>query len=337
MFILLVPLSILLIALIYFQSKYLILIDTPHGQSHKSLYNKNTPLAGGIYLFFTIVISINLIQLDKYSILTSIFLFSILVLGIFSDLKRNFSPKLRLFLQFIIVFIFMLLLNLKINRTGVFFLDFFINNYLFNLFFTSLCITIVINGSNFCDGVNCNVIGYYLAIVSAILISKLSYPENFPNINFLVIVFLIFYVANIFQKSFLGDNGTYILSAFMSIYIINFINLNNNISPLLALNLLWYPAFENLFTIIRRLVANKKVQLADRSHLHILILEKISKKNNLIFSNSLTGIILNLIMFFGIYLSINFYNNGKTLILILLVNISLYIIGYYYFYLRRNN
>jgi len=337
MFILLVPLSILLIALIYFQSKYLILIDTPHGQSHKSLYNKNTPLAGGIYLFFTIVISINLIQIDKHSILTSIFLFSILVLGIFSDLKRNFSPKLRLFLQFIIVFIFMLLLNLKINRTGVFFLDFFINNYLFNLFFTSLCITIVINGSNFCDGVNCNVIGYYLAIVSAILISKLSYPENFLDINFLVIIFLIFYVANILQKSFLGDNGTYVLSAFMSIYIINFINLNNNISPLLALNLLWYPAFENLFTIIRRLVANKKVQLADRSHLHILILEKISKKNNLIFSNSLTGIILNLIMFFGIYLSINFYNNGKILIFILLVNISLYIIGYYYFYLRRNN
>ena len=75
MLILLVPLSILLIALIYFQSKYLILIDTPNGQSHKSLYNKNTPLAGGIYLFLTIVISINLIQLNKYSILTSSFLF----------------------------------------------------------------------------------------------------------------------------------------------------------------------------------------------------------------------------------------------------------------------
>ena len=105
----------------------------------------------------------------------------------------------------------------------------------------------------------------------------------------------------------------------------------------LALNLLWYPAFENLFTIIRRIVANKKVQIADRSHLHILILENISKKNNLTFSNSLTGIILNLIMFFGIFLSINFYNNGKVLILIVLINISLYIISYYYFYLRRNN
>lgn len=336
MFILLIPLSILLIALIYFQSKYLVLIDSPHGQSHKSLYNKNTPLAGGIYLFLTLVISINLIQIDKYSILLSTFLFSILVLGIFSDLKRNFSPKLRLFLQFVIIFFFILLLDLKINRTGVFFLDIFIDNNLFNLFFTSICITIVINGSNFCDGVNCNVIGYYLIVIISILVSKLSYPTNFPNINILIIIFLVFYFANIFQKTFLGDNGTYVVSAFMSIYVINFINLNNTISPLLALNLLWYPAFENLFTIIRRLVANKKVQLADRSHLHILILEKISKKQNSVFSNSVTGIILNLIMLIGTLISINFYNNGKILILILLINISLYTIAYYYF-LRRNN
>ena len=191
MFILLIPLSILLIALIYFQSKYLVLIDSPHGQSHKSLYNKNTPLAGGIYLFLTLVISINLIQIDKYSILLSTFLFSILVLGIFSDLKRNFSPKLRLFLQFVIIFFFILFLNLKINRTGVFFLDIFIDNNLFNLFFTSICITIVINGSNFCDGVNCNVIGYYLIVITSILVSKLSYPTNFPNINILIIIFLL--------------------------------------------------------------------------------------------------------------------------------------------------
>ena len=45
----------------------------------------------------------------------------------------------------------------------------------------------------------------------------------------------------------------------MSIYVIKFINFNSSISSLLALNLLWYPAFENLFTIIRRMFAKKKV------------------------------------------------------------------------------
>lgn len=56
---------------------------------------------------------------------------------------------------------------------------------------------------------------------------------------------------------FLGDNGVYVISVFMSIYIIQFTNLNNNVSSLIALNLLWYPAFENLFSIIRRIVTKK--------------------------------------------------------------------------------
>jgi len=337
MLILIFFISFLLIALIYFQSKYLVLIDTPHGQNHKSILNKNTPLSGGVYLFITITTYIHFVSYNKMTILLSIFIFLLLVLGIFSDLNRNFSPKLRLFLQFVIVLLFILLTDLKINKTGVFFLDYIIHNNLFNILFTSLCIVIVINGSNFCDGVNCNVTGYFLAVSLGILFTKLESPTYFPRLEIIIGIFFIFYIANLFQKTFLGDNGAYVISAFMSIYVINFINLNNNISPLLALNLLWYPAFENLFTIIRRLLANKKIQIADRAHLHVLILEKINDKNNLIFSNSITGIILNVIMFFGIYSSVNFYNNGKVLLLILLTNVILYVVSYYYFYVRKKN
>ena len=258
MFNLLLLITLFLVALIFFQSKFLLLIDTPNGQSHKSLYNKNTPLSGGIYLFVTIIAYINFQEFNAYSITISIFLSLLLILGIFSDIKINFSPKLRLLYQFIIVLIFILFLDLKINKTGVFFLEYFINNFLFNLLFTTICIIIVINGSNFCDGVNCNVIGYYLAVTFGIYISQLSTPENLPEAEMLIGIFIIFYFANLLQKSFLGDNGTYIISAFMSVYIISFINMNNSISPLLALNLLWYPAFENLFTIIRRLFHRKK-------------------------------------------------------------------------------
>ena len=337
MLILLFVASILLIALIYFQSKYLVLIDTPYGQNHKSILNKNTPLSGGVYLFISITTYIHFVSYNKITILLSLFIFLLLILGIFSDLKRNFSPKLRLFLQFIIVLLFILLTDLKINKTGVFFLDYIIHDNLFNLLFTSLCVIIVINGSNFCDGVNCNVTGYFLAVSLGILFTKLESPTYFPRLEIIISIFFVFYVANLFQKAFLGDNGTYVISAFMSIYVISFINLNHNISPLLALNLLWYPAFENLFTIIRRLVNDKEVQIADRAHLHTLILKKISDKNNLIFSNSITGIILNVIMFLGTFLSVNFYNNAKVLLLVLLMNIILYVISYYFFYVKKKN
>ena len=135
MFINFLYISAISITLIFIQSKYLFLVDTPKEQGHKSRYNKNTPLIGGIYMFITIATYMPYADYISYSLLTIIFLFSFLILGIFSDLKANFSPKLRLILQFMLVVFFIYLLDLKINRTGLFFLDYFINNFYFNIFF----------------------------------------------------------------------------------------------------------------------------------------------------------------------------------------------------------
>ena len=327
--------SAISITLIFIQSKYLFLVDTPKEQGHKSRYNKNTPLIGGVYMFITIATYMPYTDYISYSLLTIVFLFSFLILGIFSDLKADFSPKLRLILQFMLVVFFIYLLDLKINRTGLFFLDYFINNFYFNIFFSSICIIILINGSNFCDGVNCNVVGYYLIVILAIFFMDFLKPTNLPDLEIIIIILFVFYLINLFQKSFLGDNGTYVISLFMSIYVINYINLNDNISPLLALNLLWYPAFENLFTILRRLNNNRTVDMADGFHFHTLLLKKIFHlSKNFYLSNSLTGILINLFMFIGIFLSINYYNDAKVLMLILMINVLIYVL-FYFIYLSR--
>jgi len=336
MLIIFLYISIISLSLIFIQSKYFILVDTPSKQRHKSAYNKNTPLTGGVYLFITLTTYILHVGYSDHSFLIIAFLFSLLILGIFSDLKTSFSPKLRLLLQSILIFFFIYFLELKINKTDLFFLDYFINNSIFNLFFTSTCIIILINGSNFCDGVNCNVIGYYLIVALAIHFVDLPKSLDFPDIKTIIIIFFLFYLVNLFQKSFLGDNGVYVIAAFMAIYVINFINLNTTVSPILALNLLWYPAFENLFTIIRRLNANKTVDAADGLHFHTLLLKKIFYFNKkFILSNSITGILLNLYMFIGIFLSINYYNKEKVLMLILMVNIIIYVLAYFIFLSRK--
>ena len=336
MLIIFIYISAVSLSLIFIQSKYFILIDAPRDQIHKSIYNKNTPLTGGTYLFITLITYILYTGYSEYSFIVIAFIFSFLILGIFSDLKTNFSPKLRLLLQTILVGFFISFLDLKINKTGLFFLDYFIDNNIFNLLFSSICIIILINGSNFCDGVNCNVIGYYLIITLAILFIELPKPDNLPDIKIIIIIFFVFYLSNLFQKSFLGDNGVYVITVFMSIYVISFINLNSNVSPLLALNLLWYPAFENLFTIIRRLNANKTVDAADGLHFHTLLLNKILHFNgNFLVSNSLTGILLNFFMFAGIFLSINYYENAKILTLILLINIIIYVLVYFLFLSKK--
>jgi UDP-N-acetylmuramyl pentapeptide phosphotransferase/UDP-N-acetylglucosamine-1-phosphate transferase len=337
MFIIFLYISVISIALIFIQSKYLFLVDAPREQTHKSKYNKNTPLIGGIYMFITMATFMPYIEHSSNSLLMTAFLFSLLILGVFSDLKKNFSPKLRLILQSSLVLIFIFLLKLKINRTGFFFLEYFIDNAIFNLFFTSLCIIILINGSNFCDGVNCNVIGYYLIVALSIFFMELPKPTILPDIKIIIIIFSIFYLVNLFQKSFLGDNGVYVTTVFMGVYVINFINLNSNVSPLLALNLLWYPAFENLFSIIRRLNANRTVDVADGLHFHTLLLKKIFYFNkNFFLSNSFAGVLINLFMFMGIFLSINYYDDTKILTLILMLNILIYVLVYFIFLTRKS-
>ena len=77
----------------------------------------------------------------------------------------------------------------------------------------------------------------------------------------------------------------------MSVILIKFINNNTVISPYFVVLLLWYPCFENLFSIVRRLLSNKKTQQADNYHLHHLIYlffskKKISYSNNLFHKRS---------------------------------------------------
>ncbi len=326
---------LLSISLIYIQSKYSFLTDKPENQQHKLSQNKNVPLSGGLFFFASLLISSLLTKYHQQNLMINMFLFLFLILGIYSDLKINFSPKLRFFLQAILVILTIIIIDLRIDKTNVVFLDLYINNDIFNLIFTTICILVLINGSNFCDGINCNVAGYYLIVALAIFLIDIPLPATFISIEKILTIFLVFYILNLFQKSFLGDNGVYVISIFMSIYVIEFINMNNNVSSLLALNLLWYPAFENLFTIIRRVFSKKSIQIADRYHLHILIFEEILNKDRFIISNSLTGVLLNIFMLSGIFLSINFSNNGKLLMLILTVNIALYIGIYYFLFLRK--
>ena len=54
----------------------------------------------------------------------------------------------------------------------------------------------------------------------------------------------------------LGDTGAYILSFFVGFLIISCHKLNPYISPYFFITIIWYPCYENLFSIIRKLKSN---------------------------------------------------------------------------------
>ena len=81
---------------------------------------------------------------------------------------------------------------------------------------------IVINGSNFIDGLNGLVLGYYISIFGVLI--KLSLLEE-VNINYLTSTYFMFiliylYLLNILNKLFLGDSGAYLIGLFFIILLI---------------------------------------------------------------------------------------------------------------------
>ena len=314
--------NILLISSInYIQYKFNFLLDIK--LKHKIKIKEKIPLSGGIYILVSIITCKLFYDIDiSTNLLIILFLF--FVLGFFSDTKPNFIPILRLLIQLILILLLIYICNLEIDKSNIFFIDRFLSNYYFNILFTSICIIVLLNGSNFIDGVNTNLIGYCLIIL--LFVSELNY---FININFIIITLAVFYIFNFFGKCFLGDNGVYVISILLSFIVINIINYNN-LNPIIAINLLWYPAFENLFSIIRRYISSDKVDIADKKHLHSLLFLILNKKKYLTkYSNSLSGLFINIYNFVSLGLSYKYLNNNQILICILVINITLYLFTYF--------
>ena len=109
--------------------------------------------------------------------------------------------------------------------------------------------------------------------------------------------------------------------------------IDNSVSPYFIANLLWYPAFENLFSILRRSISKKNNYLPDNDHLHQLIFKffkkkNISKKNSLL--SSFVGLLINSILLIGYLIGINFYNHTMIQLVLIAFGILLYLISYFF-------
>jgi UDP-N-acetylmuramyl pentapeptide phosphotransferase/UDP-N-acetylglucosamine-1-phosphate transferase len=325
--------SFLLVTFNYLFKYYNILVDKKE-LAHKSFTSKSSvPVSGGFLIAIYLLLNSN-----NYSI--TIFFILIFILGVFSDLLLIAKPLKKLALQFFIIIIFLLFSKISILTTKVFFIDFFIQNKIFATLFTCFCLLIIINGTNFLDGVNTLVCGYYILIILAILYiggyNKINY--NFSDFFYLLLVLSVIFVFNFFSKTYLGDSGSFLLSFLIGYYLINLSNINLSmtkyISPIFILVLLWYPAFENLFSIIRKLLSKKKPSEPDNFHFHHLLFSYLNKKiKNKKIINSLTAVIINSYNLLIFFLSAKFYDKTNILSYFVMVNIFIYV--FFYFFLLK--
>ena len=314
--------------------KFDILIDRTNISNHKSFINghKTTPLLGGFVFFLILVFFLP----ENYQYFT-ILIFFIFLTGLLSDLDILHSPFFRIIFQIIIIVVYLFLFDNFVSSIRIDFFDNLLNIFFIKLFFTSFCILVLINGTNFIDGVNTLVVGYFILVVSNVL-----YLTEVKNLDLDILLvstcltsLVVIYIFNFFGKIYLGDGGAYLISFVVGVTLIKFSNDNYLVSPYYIVALLWYPAYENLFSIIRKKISKKTPSAPDNEHLHQFIYLYLDKSFNINknFSNTLSGILICLYNLFYFLFILDEYHQTETLAYSIIFNVLFY--NLLYFLLRK--
>ena len=326
-------LLILFIFLLALFRKFEILKENINFSDHKKLgnLNKNPVLVGGVFILLSILILVS----DSF-IYFKICAILIFFIGILSDKNIISSPRLRFLFQIIVIFFLIHFEKLSIVEIHIDFIDYLLNITFFNYFFLIFCFAVLVNGSNFVDGLNGLLSGYFIMILTSIFYVT-NYHLNINNdikeiVNLFLIITIIFYIFNLFGIVYLGDSGSYLLSISVGFILIKIHQDTNLISPYYIANMLWYPAFENLFSLIRRFLTKNKISSADKFHLHQLIFRFLRSKTftKKEWVNTLSSFLVILLNIPSLYIATNYYFHSIILVCIIFFNLGLYLLIYYF-------
>ena len=314
-------------SIIFLSIKYNLFEDKKIDKHKKLASVKKNYFLGGLiiilFLFYSTILQKNLIL--------CLFYVSIFFVGFFSDLKFFNNPKKRILVQFIILFFFVCILDIKILETKFLPLDnIVLQNNILNFFFVVFCLMILINGSNFVDGINTLLISYIIMILLMVLFQLDDFIDDANTLKDLIFILFIVFLFNLFGIIILGDSGSYLLSLYLGLYLIELSNLNMSISPFFIVLLVWYPCFEVLFSIIRRKIKKMDSYHPDTRHLHQMLYRFVSSKNNFKknFNHFITSFIIIIYNFVSFSIAFGFHNHTQNISFVILINIFVYIFSY---------
>jgi UDP-GlcNAc:undecaprenyl-phosphate GlcNAc-1-phosphate transferase len=238
---------------------------------------------------------------------------SLFFLGFLDDLKIKINPNIRLLIMLIILIACINIFSIQISRSGLEFLDYWLENSIFQVCFVLLCFLFIINGANFVDGFNGLLAIHFLIINSIFLLINLTNQNDSTAVILFtqIIIVLCFLLFNFPKaKIFLGDSGSYILGTLIVLNTIRTYELNASISPFFFAGVLFYLFYEVFFSFIRKILIKTSPLKPDGKHLHMLLYNWLGNSKKIKKPNYLTALLINLT-----YLSLQvplfyFKNNG---------------------------
>jgi UDP-N-acetylmuramyl pentapeptide phosphotransferase/UDP-N-acetylglucosamine-1-phosphate transferase len=242
--------------------------------------------SGGLSIF----ISIAIVSFYYYVSGYTIFDYSILVplsllmfLGLYDDIN-NIDFKLKFVFQIIAAKIIIdngLIIDNFHGLFGIFEL-----NRIIAQLFTIFIVIAIINAINFIDGID----GLAISIIILFIVlfeffsDKITAFNNFSPILLASLAPLYYFNFRNKNKVFLGDSGSLFLGGVVSIYVIYILTNNYIIKPefdmhkiAFVISILFYPIIDIIRVFTIRISNNKSPFIADKNHIHHLLLKKINK------------------------------------------------------------
>ena len=273
-----VNLTILYFILLLFTviiSKKLKFYDKPNVRKiHKSkVYN-----TGGLIIYLFYLIIVNFFEFNHNIELIISIGFFICLIGFIDD-RLNLAPSIKI-LFIIIPSVYLIISGISINNLGIYEYIGVINLGKFQLPFLILATGLLINATNYIDGVDgllltffACCLGYYIFLIedtNTIYLIKLLLIPVILNL----ILNLLPFKSKI--KFFSGNSGSLFVGFFVSFLTIELYN-SFNIHPVYLIWPLWYPVYDFLFVSTNRAFLKKSIFSADNSHLHHKVLIKFKK------------------------------------------------------------
>jgi UDP-GlcNAc:undecaprenyl-phosphate GlcNAc-1-phosphate transferase len=289
-------------------SKFINIYD--HPDNVRKFQKAPVPLLGGFIFYFnllficTFFISsdyyyINNIFNDYISFIIFIFFFTaFFIFGIYDDVKK-INPNIKLLITIsIILFYCYFNKNIVLNSLRFSFVDQEILLNKFSIPFTILCFLLFINAFNMFDGLDlqCGLYSVFILILLFLSSSDILFL-------FLTIPLLFFLYLNFNKLSYLGNNGSILISFVIAVIIIKFYNNNNLMFSDRIFLIMCIPGFDLLRLAIVRICNKRHPFYPDNNHLHHILYKKY---NLLITTLTIQSMIIlpNLLFFMGIPLII---------------------------------
>ena len=306
------------------------LVDIP---DKRKIHNKPTAYTGGLLISLIYLFSLQLFQ--TFSLQLNLLIstsFMISIVG-FVDDKYHLNTGGKLSLQILPVFYLIYIENMALNDIGQY--GFFtLELYSFSKMFTFLCVLFLINSFNYFDGID-GCLGFSTLSVLCILyfiVPDEKIKQFIVTIALPIVVFLFFNFSFLkLPKLFLGDSGSLLLGFILSFLLIILTN-NIKIHPILLAWSVSIFVFEFLSTNIDRLLRKKNIFKAGLDHLHYKLLKSIKS----IFLTNIIIFLLNISLFVIGYISFYYVNHFFSLVMFILLFIIFFSFRRYFFKKKKN-